>query len=101
MEAVDRGELPVSRAMATTPEERMIRELILQLKLGRASRSYFRDKFQTEILERFHQQFEDMRRRGLSSVDGDWIVLSRPALLKVDTLLHAFFLPEHQHSRYT
>ena len=31
----------------------------------------------------------------------DWIVLSRAALLKVDTLLHAFFLPEHQHARYT
>ena len=101
MEAVDRGELPVSRAMATTPEERMIRELILQLKLGRASRAYFREKFQTEILERFHQQFEEMRLRELATVEGDWIVLSRPALLKVDTLLHAFFLPEHQHSRYT
>lgn len=101
MEAVDRGELPISRAMATTPEERMIRELILQLKLGRASQSYFREKFGTDILERFHQQFEDMRRRELATVQGDWIVLSRPALLKVDTLLHAFFLPEHQHARYT
>jgi oxygen-independent coproporphyrinogen-3 oxidase len=101
MEAVDRGELPISRAMATTPEERMIRELILQLKLGRASRAYFREKFSTEITERFHQQFEDMRLRGLATVEGEWIVLSRPALLKVDTLLHAFFLPEHQHARYT
>ncbi len=98
---VDRGELPISRAMATTPEERMIRELILQFKLGRVSLSYFRDKFATNVLERFHQQLDDMKRRGLASVEGDWIVLTRGALLKVDTLLHAFFLPEHQSSRYT
>ncbi len=101
IETVEAGEFPISRAMATSPEERMIRELILQLKLGRVSQSYFRDKFRIELLERFHQQFEDMRRRGLAEVQGDWIVLSRPALLKVDTLLHAFFLPEHQHARYT
>jgi len=101
IETVERGELPISRAMATTPEERMIRELILQLKLGRVSRKYFQDKFKVELLERFHQQFEDMRRRGLLQTEGDWITLSRPALLKVDTLLHAFFLPEHQNARYT
>ncbi len=62
---------------------------------------YFREKFRTDVLERFHQQIEDMRRRGLATVEGDWIVLSRAALLKVDTLLHAFFLPQHQHARYT
>ncbi len=101
IEAVERGELPISRAMATTPEERMIRELILQMKLGRVGRPYFREKFNVEILDRFHQQFEDMRLRGLIQIDGEWIILSRPALLKVDTLLHAFFLPEHQGSRYT
>ena len=32
--AVGRGELPLSRAYQPTDEERMIRELILQLKLG-------------------------------------------------------------------
>lgn len=100
-ETVNAGRLPISRAMATTPEERMIRELILQLKLGRVSQSYFREKFGVEILQRFDQQFADMQRRGLSAVQGDWVVLSRPALLKVDTLLHAFFLPEHQNARYT
>ncbi len=98
METVERGELPISRAMATTPEERMIRELILQFKLGRVSRSYFRDKFKIEVIDRFPRQIEDLRRRGLASLEGDWIVLSRPALLRVDTLLHAFFLPEHQHA---
>ena len=45
LEAIQRGDLPISRAMATTEEERMIRELILQMKLGRVSRSYFSRNF--------------------------------------------------------
>ena len=101
LEAIQRGDLPVSRAMTTTEEERMIRELILQLKLGRVSRSYFAEKFRVNIAERFHQEFEDLRLKGLLSEQGDWFVLSRDALLKVDTLLHAFFLPRHKHARYT
>jgi hypothetical protein len=29
------------------------------------------------------------------------VELSRDALLRVDRLLHAFFLPQHQNARYT
>ena len=101
LDAIERGDLPISRAMATTEEERMIRELILQLKLGRVSRSYFRDKFGIDLAQRFAQQFDDLRLKGLLVDEGDWLVLSREALLKVDTLLHAFFLPQHKHARYT
>lgn len=101
VEAIRRGDLPISRAMATTQEERMIRELILQLKLGRASESYFVNKFGVKIGERFHAEWEDLQRRGLLTREGDWFVLTREALLKVDTLLHAFFLPQHKGTRYT
>ncbi len=101
VEALDRGELPISRAMQTTEEERMIRELILQMKLGRVSQKYFIEKFRVNVGERFRQQFDDLKLRGLLHFQGDWIVLERPALLRVDTLLSAFFLPQHQQSRYT
>ena len=101
VEALDRGELPISRAMQTTEEERLIRELILQMKLGRVSQQYFRDKYRVNVGERFHQQFDDLQRRGLLTFQGDWIVLDRQALLRVDTLLSAFFLPQHRQSRYT
>jgi oxygen-independent coproporphyrinogen-3 oxidase len=87
--------------MATTEEERMIRELILQLKLGRVSRSYFQQKFGVNLAQRFAQEWDDLRRKELLREEGDWFVLSRDALLKVDTLLHAFFLPQHKHARYT
>ena len=87
--------------MTTTAEERMIRELILQLKLGRVNTQYFLHKFGTDIVERFSQQWKDLRHKGLLSDDADWLVLSREALLKVDPILHAFFLPQHQGTRYT
>jgi oxygen-independent coproporphyrinogen-3 oxidase len=35
------------------------------------------------------------------SKQGDWLVLDRDSLLKVDVILHAFFLPQHQNARYT
>ena len=101
LEAIQRGELPISRAMTTTEEERMIREFILQMKLGRVSQQYFRDKFRVNVAERFCDEFGDLRRKGLLAEQGDWLVLNREALLKVDTLLHAFFLPRHRGARYT
>ena len=69
--------------MQTTEEERLIRELILQMKLGRVSQQYFRDKYRVNVGERFHQQFDDLQRRGLLTFQGDWIVLDRQALLRV------------------
>ncbi len=101
LEAITRGDLPISRAMTTTEEERMIREFILQMKLGRVSQQYFRDKFGVNVGERFRQQFDDLRMKNLIGEQGDWLVLTREALLKVDTLLHAFFLPQHKGTRYT
>ena len=101
LEAIQRGELPIARAMTTTEEERMIREFILQMKLGRVSQQYFRDKFHVNVAERFGDQFNDLRSKGLIGEQGDWLVLTREALLKVDTLLHAFFLPQHKGTRYT
>jgi oxygen-independent coproporphyrinogen-3 oxidase len=100
LEAVHQGDLPISRAMRTTEEERMIREFILQMKLGRVSQQYFQDKFGIDLAARFLQQFDDLRARGLLTTQGDWLVLTREALLKVDSLLHAFFLPQHRGPRY-
>ena len=100
-QAVERGELPIGRALTTTVEERLIRELILQLKLGRVSQRYFAEKFGENVTERFHAQFSELKRRGLLAEQDDWLVLDRSALLKIDVILHAFFLPQHQNARYT
>ena len=101
VEALERGELPISRAMTTTVEERMIREFILQMKLGRVNRRYFVEKFGVDVAQRFHTEFQDLKAKNLLSIQDDWLVLTREALLRVDTLLHAFFLPQHRGTRYT
>ena len=44
-DSVEAGKAPVRRALMTTEEERFIRELILQWKLGRVNNNYFLKKF--------------------------------------------------------
>jgi oxygen-independent coproporphyrinogen-3 oxidase len=107
---VEAGEVPLRRAYRPTPEERMIRELVLQLKLGRIHPSYFAAKYQVNILERFHQQFASLDAEGYlatphparsTGATTDLVELTRDGLLRVDVLLPRFFLAEHAGIRYT
>jgi oxygen-independent coproporphyrinogen-3 oxidase len=97
---VQRGEFPIYRALTPTPDERLIREFILQLKLGHVSREYFRKKFGVELTERFAEPMQRLRDWGFVSVEGEQVLLNRDGLLQVDRLLHEFFLPEHRNTRY-
>jgi oxygen-independent coproporphyrinogen-3 oxidase len=101
VEAIEAGRLPLSRALPVGEQERLIRELILQLKLGRLDAGCFREKFGREILEDFRDAFERHRERGFLDWKGDEITLTREGLLRVDGLLPAFFLEEHRGARYT
>ena len=78
----------------------MIRELILQMKLGHVHREYFRTKFGVDVGERFGRQLGELEQRGLVAIDADSLRLSRDGLLQVDKLLHEFFLPQHRSARY-
>jgi len=100
-ETVHAGKLPVNRALMTTEEELFLREFILQMKLGQVQRSYFQEKFEVDVADRFSTQFENLSERSLLEIDGEKLTLSREGLLQVDTLLHAFFLPQHTGARYT
>jgi oxygen-independent coproporphyrinogen III oxidase len=100
--AVDRGDLPLSRAYRPTPEERMIRELVLQLKRGAIRPGYFRDKFGVDVRSRFADVWRSLADDGYLDVnDADRIALTREGLLRVDMLLSRFFLPQHVGVRYT
>ena len=90
------GVIPIYRALALTQEQRMIRELILQMKLGHVHAAYFRDKFGIQIQERFRGPFSKLRNLGYLTADRDSLLLSRDGLLQVDRLLHEFFQPEHR-----
>jgi oxygen-independent coproporphyrinogen III oxidase len=100
--ALDRGEIPLGRAYRPTAEERMIREFVLQLKRGSIRPSYFLTKYDVDVRERFRGQLTWLERGGLLAPSGnDAIAITRDALLRVDTLLPRFFLPQHTGIRYT
>jgi oxygen-independent coproporphyrinogen-3 oxidase len=100
LEKVSAGELPLWRALSPTAEERLIREMILQMKLGHVSRAYFQRKFSVDIAERFAAPLRQQASEGFLAIDGDTIRYTRRGLLQVDSLLHDYFLPEHRDARY-
>jgi oxygen-independent coproporphyrinogen-3 oxidase len=99
--AIEAGSLPLNRALRPTDEERLIREFILQLKLGSIRPSYFRQKYGVNVLDRFRPQLDALAAEGLLDVTGDRVALTRAGLLQVDSLLPRFFKPEHTSVRYT
>jgi oxygen-independent coproporphyrinogen-3 oxidase len=101
IEMLDRGELPLGRALPVTPHQRLIREMILQLKTGRLESAYFERKFGERILEVFGDGFRDLEQRGFLSRGEDKVALTPEGYLQVDRLLPAFFEPQHRGTRYT
>jgi coproporphyrinogen III oxidase-like Fe-S oxidoreductase len=94
---IRQDELPLGRAYRPDEEERLIRELVLQLKLGRIRPPYFVD-----ILERFEAPIASLAGSGyIAEANGDVISLTRAGLLRVDALLPRFFQPKHAGIRYT
>jgi oxygen-independent coproporphyrinogen-3 oxidase len=98
--AINRGELPIYRALTPNPEERMIREFVLQMKLGHVESAYFQHKFGVDVESRFHEPLQNLKDRGLLATDHGTLILKRDGLLQVDRLLHDFFLPQHRTARY-
>lgn len=94
------GRLPVYRALTPTPEERYIREFILQLKLGSVSAAYFARKFGTDPRVQFAAPLARLKEWGFLENGGDRIAITRQGLLQVDRLLHEFFKAEHNTGRY-
>jgi oxygen-independent coproporphyrinogen-3 oxidase len=98
---LQRNELPIYRALTPGQEERMIREFILQMKLGKVDSAYFQAKFGVDILERFAEPLHQLQDAGFLVLGDRGPQLNRRGLLQVDWLLRQFFLPEHRSARYT
>jgi oxygen-independent coproporphyrinogen-3 oxidase len=100
--ALDTGQLPLGRAYRPSEDERLIRELVLQLKRGVIRPQYFAGKFGVDVSDRFDVQWRRLEAdRYLAERSADRIALSREGLLRVDTLLPLFFRDEHRNVRYT
>jgi oxygen-independent coproporphyrinogen-3 oxidase len=98
---LDRGQLPLGRALPVTHRQLLIREMILQLKTGRLDVRYFKGKFGMDIRAEFAEEFGELERGGWLTVWEDEVRLTPEGLLQVDRLLPTFFEPEHRVSRYT
>ncbi|MBK5297602.1 MAG: coproporphyrinogen III oxidase family protein [Vicinamibacteria bacterium] len=100
--AIGQNEIPLSRAYRPSDEERMIREFVLQLKLGSIRPAYFQQKYSVDVLERFSVPLASLASDGfLEAANTDAVSLTRAGLLRVDALLPRFFLPQHVGRRYT
>ena len=101
LESLEAGRLPLGRGMAPTAHQRLIRELILQLKTGRLDLDYFRQKYGTDVLEHWSDVWREYEQQGYVEIDDGQVRLTRAGLLRADGLLPAFFEPQHQGVRYT
>jgi oxygen-independent coproporphyrinogen-3 oxidase len=101
-DAINRGSLPLGRAYRPTADERLIRELVLQLKKGAIRPDYFAGKFGVDVRHRFADAWRSLDADGyLAEATVDRVALTREGLLRVDMLLRQFFRPEHVGVRYT
>ena len=98
---LDNNELPINRALPVPPHQRLIREMILQLKMGKIDAGYFRNKFGVEITHEFADAYKSLVDEGFVQISGDEVRVTRQGLLRVDSLLSRFFEPEFRNIRYT
>ena len=101
LESLNAGELPIERAFATGPSERLTREMILQLKLGRIEPDYFENKFGVDVRAAFADGWRRLEDDGMLRVGPETIELTRRGLLQVDRLLPTFYASDYRGGRYT
>lgn len=95
------GRLPLDRAFVTSRGERLTREMILQLKLGRIPAEYFRNKFGADLLQEFGEGYKKLKENGFLTYDSDEVKLTTKGLLQVDQLLPQFYDLKYRNARYT
>jgi oxygen-independent coproporphyrinogen-3 oxidase len=94
------GKLPLLRAVSLTPKQRLIREMILQLKTGSLDTNYFRNKFAVDVWQEFRPVYERLNEEELLERQNGTIRLTRRGLLGVEDFLLEFFEPELRTVRY-
>jgi oxygen-independent coproporphyrinogen-3 oxidase len=94
------NKLPLLRAVSLTPKQRLIREMILQLKTGALDISYFRNKFGVDVWQEFAPVYERLSGKMLLEREAESIKLTRRGLLEVEHFLLEFFEPELRTVRY-
>ena len=99
--AVERGVLPVKRALKLSAHDQLVREFVLQLKLGAVPAAPFRARFGVEVMERFAQPLRALSTEGWLTYSEDGVRMTRAGLLRVDRLLPYFYDSQFRDVHYT
>lgn len=91
LDAVEAGRLPIHRGLRATPRQLLIRELVLGLKKGEIDTGRLAAKFGVDPLVEWGAEWERLVREGWIETLVPRPRLSRDGLLRVDSLLSAFF----------
>ena len=97
---LEKDQLPLLRALTLTPKQKLIREMVLQLKTGAIDLQYFRGKFGVDVWNEFKSVYERLDNEKLVERKNGTIALTRRGLLQVDHFLAEFFEPELKAVRY-
>ncbi|HEX5889833.1 MAG TPA: coproporphyrinogen-III oxidase family protein [Pyrinomonadaceae bacterium] len=97
---INEDRLPIYRAVSLTPKQRLIREMVLQLKAGKLDIGYFQQKYGIDVWNEFRPVYEDLSAKGLLERANGNVELTRRGLLEVDHFLPEFFEPELRNVRY-
>jgi len=101
IEKMRSGGLPLGRAHELSDDERLVREFVLQLKLGSVDIATLQLRHGVDAAERFATPLAELREAGWLEVEGGAVRLSREGLVRADHMLARFYLPEHQAVRYS
>ncbi len=93
--------LPLFRAFAPTNRERLTRELILQMKMGRIEPRSFLEKFGVDVLSVFRDAFARLEAEGMLTAAPDAVTLTPQGILRADSLLPEFYDAKYRNARYT
>ena len=101
LETVNRGELPINRALKPSPHQLLIRELVLLMKEGTVDLQRLNEKYGVDTRTEFATALHNQQQAGYLTVEGNSLKLTRKGLLQVDSLLPEYFEPQHRAVRYT
>ena len=101
LETVNRGELPINRALKPSAHQLLIRELVLLMKEGVVDLQRLNEKSGVNTQVEFANALHNQQQAGYLTVEGQTLRLTRKGLLQVDSLLPEYFEPQHRAVRYT
>ena len=101
VDSCEQDRLPLNRACLASNHQQLIRELILQMKLGRVAGKPFQDKFGVDIFAEFDEAFRSLQDDGLLIRENGTVTLTPDGMLRVDECLPRFYESEYRGARYT